>query len=110
MAMAVVRVCYKSGARFDEDYYMSRHLPLAMRIMAPLGLTNAEVMRVGANPDGSLPPYQVMFTGHFGSAVQLQQAMASPGMQEVLADIPNYYDGSPADVFVGEVLPLPALR
>jgi uncharacterized protein (TIGR02118 family) len=108
--MAVVRVCYKSGARFDEAYYMSSHLALAMRIMEPLGLRHVEVMRLDANPDGSLPPYQVMFSGHFDSVAQIQQAMASPGMQEVLADIPNYYDGSAPDVFVGELLLLPALQ
>jgi uncharacterized protein (TIGR02118 family) len=108
--MAVVRVCYKSGARFDEDYYVSRHLGLATRIMEPLGLRNLEVMRVGSNPDGTTPPYQVIFSGYFDSVEQILQAMAGPGMQEVLADIPNYYDGSAPDVFVGEVIPLPAFR
>jgi hypothetical protein len=27
--MTVLRVCYKHGVRFDEDYYISKHLPLA---------------------------------------------------------------------------------
>ena len=108
--MAVVRVCYKSGARFDADYYVSRHLPLVTNIMGPLGLRNMEVLRVGSNPDGTMPPYQVMFTGYFDSVAQIQEAMGGPGMQQVLADVPNYYDGSAPDVFVGEVLPLPAVR
>jgi uncharacterized protein (TIGR02118 family) len=102
-------VCYKSGARFDEDYYVTRHLPLATSIMEPLGLRNMEVMRIGANPDGTMPPYQVIFSGFFDSVEQIQQAMASPGMQEILGDIPNYYDGSAPDVFVGELVPLPAV-
>jgi uncharacterized protein (TIGR02118 family) len=108
--MAVVRVCYKSGGRFDEEYYVSTHLPLAASVMGPLGLRNIEVMRVGPNADGTTPQYQAIFSGYFDSIEQIQQAMAGPGMQEVLADIPNYYDGSAPDVFVGEVIPLPAFR
>jgi uncharacterized protein (TIGR02118 family) len=68
-----------------------------------------EVMRIGANPDGTMPPYQVIFSGFFDSVEQIQQAMASQGMQQILDDIPNYYDGSTPDVFVGEVVPLPAV-
>jgi uncharacterized protein (TIGR02118 family) len=108
--MAVVRVCYKSGVRFDEAYYMSRHWALAMAVMGPLGLKHAEVVRIGPNPDGSLPAYQVMFSGYFDSIAELQSAMANPRMGEVLADIPSYYDGGAPDVFVGEVLPAPVLR
>ena len=47
---------------------------------------------------------------YFDSVAQIQQAMAGPRMQEVLADMPNYYDGGAPDVFVGEVVPLPAVR
>lgn len=107
--MAVVRVCYKSGVRFDEAYYMSTHLPLASGVLGPLGMNSVEVVRVGPNPDGSAAAYQVMFSGYFDSLAQLQQAMASPRMQDVLGDIPNYYDGAP-DVFVGEEIPLSAMR
>lgn len=108
--MAVVRVCYKSGARFDEAYYASTHLPLAASVLEPLGMRRTEVIRIAPNPDGSAPAYQVMFTGYFDSLAELQSAMANPRMQGVLADIPNYYDGGAPDVFVGEVVALPAAR
>jgi uncharacterized protein (TIGR02118 family) len=108
--MAVVRVCYKSGARFDVDYYVSSHLALATRIMEPLGLRSMELVRVSANPDGTMPAYQAVFSGYFDSVEEIHRAMAGRGMEELLADIPNYYDGSAPDIFVGEVVPLPALR
>ncbi|MBM3818489.1 MAG: EthD family reductase [Acidimicrobiia bacterium] len=104
--MAVLRVCYKSGVRFDEAYYMSKHLPLAGGIMGPHGVTSIEVVRLGPNPDGSQPPYQVMFTAHFTSTTALQSAMADPRMPQILGDIPNYHDGMP-DLMVGELVALP---
>ena len=103
---AVLRVCYKSGVRFDEDYYVSKHLPLAASIMGPYGVTNIELLRIGPNPDGSRPAYQVMFSAHFDSAASLQNALQSPRIGEVMGDITNYYDGMP-DIFVGEVVALP---
>ncbi len=103
--MNVLRVCYKSGVRFDEAYYVSKHLPIAASVMAPHGLKNAEMMKVRTTPDGSPPPYQVIFTAYFESASGLQNALMSPRLGEVLSDIQNFYDGSP-DVLLGEVVTL----
>jgi uncharacterized protein (TIGR02118 family) len=105
--MAVLRVCYKTGVRFDEGYYVSKHLPLAGSIMGPHGITSIEMLKVGPNPDGSTPPYQVMFSAYFKSAAALQSAMADPRMAEILGDIPKYYDGMP-DLMLGDVVALPA--
>lgn len=105
--MTVLRVGYKAGVRFDHAYYISKHLPLAADVMGPHGVTNVEMVSCGANPDGSQPPYQVMFSAYFTSAAQAHNALQSPRMAEVLADIANYYDGAP-DLMVGEVVALPA--
>ncbi len=105
--MAVQRVCYKRGVRFDEAYYVSKHLPLAASVMGPHGVMNVEVMKVITAPDGSQPPYQLMFTAHFETEIGLQNALQSPRMAQVLSDIRNFYDGTP-DVMIGEVLVLPA--
>jgi uncharacterized protein (TIGR02118 family) len=104
--MTVLRVCYKSGVRFDEAYYVSKHLPLSAGIMGPYGVKRVEVVKVGANPDGSKPPYQFVFSAYFESPGDLQKAMQGPRMGELLGDIPNYYDGTP-DVLIGEVVALP---
>ena len=104
--MALLRVCYKDGVRFDRDYYISKHVPLASSIMGPYGVTNVEMASFGPGPDGSRPPYQVMFTASFDSPASLQNALKSPRIAEVFADIPNYYEGMP-DILIGEVTPLP---
>ena len=105
--MAVLRVCYKQGVRFDEAYYVSKHLPLAKSIMGPHGVTSVEVVKLTAAADGSKSPYQLMFTAHFASETGLHSALQSPQMNQLFGDIRIFYDGTP-DVLIGEVVPLPA--
>jgi uncharacterized protein (TIGR02118 family) len=62
-----------------------------------------EIVKIAATPDGSAPPYQLVFTAYFESADALQNAMMSPRMAEVMGDLKNFYDGMP-DVMIGEVL------
>ncbi len=104
--MTVLRVCYKYGVRFDEGYYFSKHLPLAGSVMGPLGVKNAEVVKVTTTADGSKPAYQLIFSGYFGSPASLQNALQDPQMGRVLSDVQNFYDGIP-DILIGEVVPLP---
>lgn len=105
--MVVLRVCYKSGVRFDERYYVTKHIPLAASVFEPLGGKRGELVRVTATPDGSRAPYQAVFSIYFDSPAQAQQALQSPRMPEVLGDIANYYDGTP-DILIGEVVPFGA--
>jgi uncharacterized protein (TIGR02118 family) len=104
--MNVLRVCYKTGVRFDEAYYVAKHLPLAGSVCGPFGLKNVKVAKFWATPDGSKPVYQVMFSAYFDSAENIEKLLASPRMGEVLGDIANYYDGAP-DVMIGEVMEVP---
>ena len=104
--MTVLRVCYKSGVRFDHDYYTSKHLPLAGSILGPFGVKSVEMVKIASAADGSAAPYQVIFTAYFESPAALQNALQNPRMGEVLADIPNYHDGTP-DLLVGDVVALP---
>jgi uncharacterized protein (TIGR02118 family) len=104
--MTVLKVCYKYGVRFDENYYLSKHVPLAASAMGAHGLKGVEMVKVGSTADGSKPSYQVIFSAYFESPSSLQNAMQDPKMGEVLGDIANYYDGMP-DVLIGEVVALP---
>ncbi len=106
--MTVLRVCYKSGVRFDEAYYVSKHLPLVAEVMGPHGVTGVEMVKVTTTADGAKPPYQVIFSAYFESAAGVQNAMQAPRMGEVLGDIANFHDGMP-EVLIGEVVALPAL-
>jgi uncharacterized protein (TIGR02118 family) len=105
--MPVVRVCYKYGVRFDDAYYVSKHLPLAAAAMGPHGLKGVEMVKVTTTVDGSKPPYQVIFSAYFESEAGLQAALQSPQMGGVVSDIQNFCDGMP-DVLIGEVVALPA--
>jgi len=104
--MHVFRACYKSGLRFDEGYYVTKHLPLAKSVCGPYGLKRVEVVKFGPAPDGAMPDYQVMFSAYFESAADLQKALSSPRIAEVMADIAKYHDGMP-DMMIGEVMELP---
>ena len=106
--MTVLRVCYKHGVRFDESYYISRHLPLAGAVMGPHGVKSVEMINVTATPGGSTPPYQVIFSAYFDSAAGLQAAMQDPRIAEVMGDIANFHDGAP-DVMIGDVVAIPAI-
>lgn len=101
--MTVLRVCYKSGIRFDEAYYKGTHLPFVGSVMGPYGVSKIEMVKVRSMIDGSKPSYQVIFTAYFDSPASLQDALASPKMPDVLADIGKFHDGTP-DVFIGEVV------
>jgi uncharacterized protein (TIGR02118 family) len=101
--MNVVKVCYKRGVRFDESYYLKTHIPLAGGVLGPLGLKQAEIVKIASAADGSAAPYQIVFTAYFDSADALQRALMNPRMAEVMGDLKNFYDGMP-DVMVGETI------
>lgn len=106
--MTVLRVCYKHGVRFDEGYYLSKHLPLTGSVMGAYGVKSLEVVKVTTTADGSTPPYHVIFSAYFESAAELQNALQGPRMGELLDDIQKFHDGMP-DVLIGEVVALPAV-
>jgi uncharacterized protein (TIGR02118 family) len=66
-----------------------------------------EIVKLTGTPNGAAPPYQVQFSAYFASAASLQNALRDPRLPEVLADIANFYDGTP-DIMIGEVVALPA--
>jgi uncharacterized protein (TIGR02118 family) len=103
--MIVLRVCYKSGLRFDEGYYVAKHLPLSKSVCGPYGLKRIEMVKFGPAPDGAMPDYQVMFSAYFESMEDFSRLMQSPRLAELQADIPKYHDGMP-DMMVGEVMEL----
>lgn len=94
-----LNVIYPShdGARFDTNYYRTRHIPMVMQVMRA-----ASVMLVEGVPNGSTPPPCVMICHfEFASTDALKAALANPDMAKVRADVANFTDIKPM-VMVGK--------
>ncbi len=102
--MIVLSVMYPAidGARFDEDYYLDKHLTLARKRMGS-ALKEVRVMRglAGGEPNSGAE-YQLVAEFAFDDAEALGRAIGTWG-PELFADIPNFTDIEPK-VQVSEVL------
>src|SRR5215213_8672077 len=98
--MVLVSVLYpnQSGSRFDERYYLDKHIPLVRQRWEPMGLTEVRLLRGVSTPDGGPAPFRVAALLTFKSAAALQEAAAAHG-RELFGDIPNFTDVQP----VGQV-------
>jgi len=94
--MIKVSVLYPNapGARFDMNYYLSRHMPLVRERCAPACHGIAVEGGVSGGEPGSPAPY--IAAGHltFDSVAAFQKAFA-PHAAEILGDIPNYTNIQP---------------
>jgi uncharacterized protein (TIGR02118 family) len=94
--MIKVTVLYPngSGAKFDMNYYVTRHMPLVRERCAPECRSIAAEAGVGGGAPGSPAPY--IAVGHltFDSVAAFQKAF-TPHMAEIMGDIPNYTNTSP---------------
>ena len=104
--MTVLRVLYKYGVKFDEGYYVSKHLPLVHEVFRSLGVRDIEVVKALPAGDGPVPPYQFVFSAYFDSEAAIKAALRSPQIAPVLRDVAKFYDGIP-ETLIGEVLSQP---
>lgn len=101
--MIKVTVLYpnKPGSRFDVDYYLNVHMPLAIKRLDPV-LKGVSV-EIGVN-GGTLdqaPPYAAIVGFTCESAQAFNEAF-EPHSAELMADILNYTDIEPV-VQIGEI-------
>jgi uncharacterized protein (TIGR02118 family) len=94
--MVLVSVLYPNqpGSRFDERYYLDKHIPMVRQRWEPMGLTDVRLLRGTNTPDGGPAPFRVMALLTFASADALQKAAAAHGA-ELFGDIPNFTDVQP---------------
>ncbi len=94
--MIQVSVLYPNqpGTRFDERYYLDRHIPLVRERWGDMGLSDVRLLRGTGTPTGDAAPYRVIALLSFDSAEALQQAGAAHG-REIFGDIPNFTDVQP---------------
>lgn len=94
--MIKVSILYpnKPGSRFDAEYYLNTHMPMAMRLLKPaLKATTVDIGLSGGAP-GEPAPFAAIceFTCE---SVQAFTEAAMPHNNELRADIPNYTDIEP---------------
>jgi uncharacterized protein (TIGR02118 family) len=87
--MIRVSVLYPAGpdTTFDHDYYGHKHVPLAVRTWDPVG------WQIDTGLSG---PYVAAVHFTFDSQADFDKAMALPGTADVMADVPNYTNVTPA--------------
>ena len=84
----------KPGSRFNADYYIDAHMPLAITRLGPaLKAVTAEIGISSAMPDQP-PPNAAIATFTFESVQAFGEAVM-PHYAELQGDIPNYTDIEP---------------
>jgi uncharacterized protein (TIGR02118 family) len=94
--MIKVSVIYpnKPGSRFDADYYLNVHMPMAAKLLGhALKAVTAEI-GVGGPEPGQPPAYAAIAGFTCESADVFMQAFM-PVTARLQADIPNYTDIEP---------------
>jgi uncharacterized protein (TIGR02118 family) len=94
--MIKVSVLYpnRGDAKFDMDYYVTKHMPMVRQKLAPACKGVAAEQGIAGGAPGTPPAFVAM--GHllFDSADAFQKAMA-PHAAEIMGDIPNYTNIQP---------------
>jgi uncharacterized protein (TIGR02118 family) len=86
--------------QFDYDYYGTTHFEIVNENMGPHLSSHSASRGLAGGPD--VPPgHYAIYTAVADTMGDLQAALAAAG--PVLADIPNYYNGTP-QMLIGETL------
>jgi uncharacterized protein (TIGR02118 family) len=94
--MIKVSVLYPNtpGSRFDADYYLKVHMPLAARLLGPaLQSVTAEIGIGGATP-GEPAPYAAI-AGFTCQSVEAFTEAFLPNAAQLQSDIPRYTNIQP---------------
>ena len=104
LRMIVLSVLYPktAGARFDYEYYLTKHMPLVSARFT--NMTKSTVMRGVSAPDGSAPAFEVIALLEFPSLEALAADREAHGA-EVTGDVVNATDIKPV-LQVSEVVDL----
>ncbi len=105
--MVKVSVLYPSGAgkRFDVDYYVNVHMPMAERLLGSAVTAISVEIGIGGGAPGAPPPYAAT-VGFTSESVETFMGAFMPAMGQLQADIPNYTDIEPV-VQVSEIREIP---
>jgi len=96
----IVSVLYKvdTGGKFDLDYYLAKHIPLVRTLWGPAGLNSVQVLKGSGIAGGGPAAFSYIALLDFASMAAFEAAAQKHGA-EILGDIPNFTDASPAIQF-----------
>lgn len=92
--MTTLIVSYPSaeGGTFDREYYLSTHAPLVRSAWSEFGLQSAEVLFPSSQPQ----PFACMAILRFSDQVGIDAALSSAKTAEVMGDVKNFTNITPA--------------
>jgi uncharacterized protein (TIGR02118 family) len=94
MIRVIVSYPNQAGARFDLDYYLTKHMPMVAAKVGGSMTGWAVDQGIGSGAPGAPPEFTMQAHLTFVSLEAFQTAMATVG-PEIMADIPNYTDIQP---------------
>jgi uncharacterized protein (TIGR02118 family) len=101
--MIKVSVYYpnSAGARFDMDYYVSKHIPMVQKKVGPALKAVAVEQGIAGGTPGTPAPY--IAVGHLTfNSVEAFQAAFAPHAEAIMADVSNYTNVQPV-IQIGEI-------
>ena len=82
------------GARFDLDYYRTKHMELVTHYLKPFGLVRTEVLKGISGGGGQPAPYVCIGNLYFETLDGYEKGVAASG-GAVRADISNFTNVAP---------------
>ncbi|KAL2693482.1 hypothetical protein Neosp_000042 [[Neocosmospora] mangrovei] len=77
-------------AKYDFDYYVSKHMPLIQERWGKYGVKSWSATQFTDGLDGSPSPYAFGSVVEWGDADQVKTAFAGPEAAEIMGDVPNF--------------------
>ncbi len=102
--MVLLSVLYPNvdGAKFDADYYVTKHIPLVRDRLGSALKDFRAVNGLSGGQPGTAPEFRFMAHLTFDSAEAMGAGLGQHG-EELFADVPNFTDIQPI-VQVSEIL------
>jgi len=94
MIRVVVSYPNQAGARFDLDYYLTRHIPMVAEKLGPALAGWSAEQGIGAGTPGAPAEFMIQATLTLVSLEAFPAAMATDG-PAIMSDIKNYTDIQP---------------
>jgi uncharacterized protein (TIGR02118 family) len=98
--MIKVAIAYpsKPGSRFDADYYVRVHMPMAAKLLGQAIKAATAEIGIGGETPGDPPPYAAI-AGFTCESVEAFVEAFTPVADQLQGDIPNYTDIKPVIQF-----------